>query len=49
MYSCRGGCGRTVNARHRNDAWCKDCVVRLARDLPTRPPEEDINPDDIPF
>jgi hypothetical protein len=38
-----------VAAWHPHDAVCADCLPGFLRDLPQRPPDDDVNLADIPF
>jgi hypothetical protein len=49
IYTCKGGCGKTVSARHHGDAWCSACLAALPQQEYARPAADDVDLAEIPF
>lgn len=49
VFDCAGNCGRKAAAWQAKNAVCRACAVRLAVEMPTPPPVDDIDLADIPF
>ena len=49
IFTCLGGCGKTVSVRYRGDAWCPTCLAALPLQEYARPAADDVDLADIPF